>query len=152
MGINPVTDSPDEVLGEYNRYLTGILFTTAASIKTVPHLQEGIQSDVAHMQFGKYTLFSAYGSTAVGSMFPNAFGIMFGNENKESWGEFWKFAAYHHPYLNDPNVTVITNQDKGFIHSIKSYLEAAHHFHCAWHRGGNIIKMCGGGKKTYSGW
>jgi hypothetical protein len=85
-------------------------------------------------------------------MFPIAFGIMFGNENKESWGEFWKFAAYHHPYLNDPKVTVITDQDKGSIHAIKAYLEAAHHYHCAWHRGGNIIKMCGGGKKTYSGW
>ena len=88
MGINPVKDSPDEVLGEHNRYLTGILFTTAASIKTVPHLQEGVQSDAVHLQFGRYMLFSAYGSTAVGSMFPIAFGIMFGNENKESWGEF----------------------------------------------------------------
>jgi hypothetical protein len=40
------------------------------------------------MQFGKYTLFSAYGSTADGSMFSVAFTIMFGNENKESWGHF----------------------------------------------------------------
>ena len=39
MGINPA----DEVLGEYNWYLTGILFTTAASIQTVPQLKEGIQ-------------------------------------------------------------------------------------------------------------
>jgi hypothetical protein len=140
-----VTDSPDERLGENYKYLTGILFATAASIQTVPQLQEGIQGNACHLQFGKYTLFSAYGSTAVGSMFPIAFGIMFGNENKESWGEFWKFAAYHHPYLNDPKVTVITYQDKGSIHSIQTYLDAAHHYHCSWHRGGNIIKMCGGG-------
>ena len=58
MGINPA----DEVLGEYNWYLTGILFTTAASIQTVPQLQEGIQGDACHLQFGKYKLFSAYGS------------------------------------------------------------------------------------------
>ena len=42
MGIHPVMESPDEVLGEHNKYLTGILFTTAASIKTVPHIQEGV--------------------------------------------------------------------------------------------------------------
>ena len=88
IGIQPVTDSPSEVLGEHNLYLRGILFTTAASIQTVPQLHEAIQGDAAHMQFGKYTLFSAYGSTSVGSMFPIAFGIMFGNKNKESWGEF----------------------------------------------------------------
>ncbi len=65
-------------------FLSGILFTTSASIKTVPHLQQVLQADAAHMQFGKYTLFSVYGSTADGSIFPVAFAIMFGNKNKES--------------------------------------------------------------------
>jgi len=63
-------------------------------------------------------LFSAYGSTAVGSMFLIAFGIIFGNKINESWGEFWKFASYHHPYLNDLKVAVITDPDKGSIYSI----------------------------------
>ena len=42
LGLQPVTDSPCEVLGEHNQYLIGILFTTAESIKTVPQQQEGI--------------------------------------------------------------------------------------------------------------
>ena len=47
---------------------------------------------------------------------------------------------------------MITNQDKVSIHSIKTYLDAAHHYHCSWHRRENVIKICGGGKKDYSGW
>jgi hypothetical protein len=111
-------------------FLSGILFTTSASIKTVPHLQQVIQADVAHMQFGKYTLFSAYGSTADRLMFPVAFSIMFGNENKESWGHFWRFAVKHHPSLNNPLIMCITDQDKGLIHAIKQYVPIGHHFHC----------------------
>ena len=57
LGLEPLTDSPCAVHGEDNLYLRGILFTTAASIQTVPQLQEGIQGDAAHMQFGKYMLF-----------------------------------------------------------------------------------------------
>jgi hypothetical protein len=51
-------------LADASLFLSGILFTASASIKTVPLLQRVIQADAAHMQFGKYTLFSAYGSTA----------------------------------------------------------------------------------------
>jgi hypothetical protein len=138
-------------LADATLFLSGILFTTSASIKTVPHLQQVTQADAAHMQFGKYTLFSAYGSTADRSMFPVAFAIMFGNEKKESWGHFWCFAVKHHPSLNDPSITLITNQDKGLIHAIKQYVPIGHHFHCSWHRKGNIMKSCGGGKKLNSG-
>jgi hypothetical protein len=139
-------------LADATLFLSGILFTTSASIKTVPHLQQVIQADAAHTQFGKYTLFSAYGFAADGSMSPVAFAIMFGNENKESWGHFWRFAAKHHPSLNNPTNTLITDQDKGSIHAIKQYVPIGHHFHCSWHRKGNIMKSCGGGKKFNSGW
>ena len=44
-------------LADATQFLSGILFTTLASIQTVPHLQRLIQADAAHMQFGKYTLF-----------------------------------------------------------------------------------------------
>ena len=139
-------------LGVNIRFLVGILFMTGVSMKTVPHLHRVIQADAAHMHFGKYTLFSAYGTASDGSMSPIAFGIIFGNENKESWGHFWRFAVKNHPLLNDPSVTIITDQDEGSINAIKEHLPNAHHFHCSWHRKGNIMKMCGGGKKVYSGW
>jgi hypothetical protein len=77
------------------------------------------------MHFGKYTLFSAYGSTVNGSMVPIAFGILFGNENKESWGKFWKFVAFHYPSLNNLLMTIITDQDKGSIAAIKEYMPNA---------------------------
>ncbi len=139
-------------LGINNTFLTGILFATGASLVTVPNLQKVIQADAAHKHFRKYTLFSAYGSTTTGSMFPIAFAIMFGNETKESWGNFWKFAVKQHPLINDASITLITDQDKGSIKAIKTYLPNVHHFHCSWHRKGNIIKICQGGKKTYLGW
>jgi hypothetical protein len=66
-----------------NTFLTGILFATGASFSMVPYLQKVIQADAAYVHFGKYPLFSAYGSTASGLMFPIVFAIMFGNETKD---------------------------------------------------------------------
>ena len=129
-------------LGDSNLFLTGILFSTNVSLSTVLHLQKVIQADACHMHFGKYTLFSAYGSTANGSMAPVAFGILFGNENKENWGKFRKFVAIHHPSLNNPSVTIITDQDKGSITAIKEYMPNAHHFHCFWHHANNVMLAC----------
>jgi hypothetical protein len=40
------------------------------------------------MNFGKYTLYSCYGTTANCSTYPVAFGILFGNEDKEGWMDF----------------------------------------------------------------
>ncbi len=58
----------------------------------VPYLQDVFQADAAHMNFGKYTLFSCYGSTANANTSPIAFAILFGNEDKASWEAFWEFA------------------------------------------------------------
>jgi hypothetical protein len=38
-------------------FLNGILFATSASKIIVPQLQNVIQADAAHMNFGKYTLY-----------------------------------------------------------------------------------------------
>jgi hypothetical protein len=43
------------------------------------------------MQIGKYTLFSAYGTSANGNMSPVAFAILFGNEDTVNWTIFWEF-------------------------------------------------------------
>jgi hypothetical protein len=42
------------------------------STSVVPHLQDVFQADAAHMNFGKYTLFSCYGSTANANTSPIA--------------------------------------------------------------------------------
>jgi hypothetical protein len=44
-----------------------------------------IQADAAHMSFGKYTLYSAYATTANGNMLALGFAMLFGNKDKENW-------------------------------------------------------------------
>jgi hypothetical protein len=79
--------------GPTHRFLLGLCFATSTSTTTVPNLQKIVQADAAHMSIGKYTLFSAYGSTANGNMSPIAFAILFGNEDKQNWKLFWSFAV-----------------------------------------------------------
>jgi len=43
------------------KFLTGVFIATSTSKQQVPFLQEVLQADGAHMLFGIYTLFSAYG-------------------------------------------------------------------------------------------
>ncbi len=51
-------------------FLTDILIATSSSKYLVPLLQDVIQADGAHASYGKYILFSAYGTTANGNMSP----------------------------------------------------------------------------------
>ena len=67
------------------KFLSGILFATSNAQRTVPHFQMVFQADACHMNFRKYMLYSWYGSTANGNTSPVAFGILFGNEDKEGW-------------------------------------------------------------------
>jgi hypothetical protein len=78
-------------------------------------------------------------------MSPVAFGIVFGNENGESWSEFWEFVKKLHPTMDIGDVTIITDQDKGQMNAIEDWMPEAGHFHCSHHRRGNIIKNRGGG-------
>ncbi len=65
------------------KFFSGILFSTSCAQKAVPFLQQVFQADVCHMNFGKYTLYYCYGITANCNTDPVAFGILFGNEDKE---------------------------------------------------------------------
>jgi hypothetical protein len=73
-------------------------------------LQDVIQADAAHMSFGKYTLFSAYASTANMTMAALGFTILFGNKDKNNWTKFWKLIKNTHPIINLNNKTIITHQ------------------------------------------
>jgi hypothetical protein len=74
------------------------------------------------MSFGKYTLYSCYSTTANCNTFPVAFGILFGNEDKEGWIEYWDFAKSIHPSIDDTRFTIITDQAKGLTQSIAEVL------------------------------
>ena len=131
-------------------FVTEFFFSPSTAKATVPKLQRVFQADAAHTGFGKYTLFSFYGTTANGTMFPVALGIVFGNETKISWSAFCKFIAHLHPTINQPDVTIITDRCKGSIAAINEYFPHAFQFHCAYHRGSNILLNCKGGSSKLS--
>jgi hypothetical protein len=132
--------------GPVLKFLTGVFIATSTSKHQVRFLQEVIQADGAHMSFGKYTLFSAYANSANGAMVSLGFAILFGNEDTSNWVRFWTFIKSIHPIVNQPTKTVITDQDKGSLASIKKILPQAGLFHCAFHRRQNIKKKFGGGE------
>ena len=132
--------------GPQFEFLSGALFATESSRHIVPRLQHVVQADGAHSSFGKYTLFSAYASTANGNMSPLAFGLLFGNEDTKNWAIFWNFVLRVHPSLNSPEITILTDQDKGSIAAVAQEIPSAAQFHCSFHRRQNIIKNLGGGK------
>jgi hypothetical protein len=70
------------------KFFSGIFFSTSGAQKALPFLQRVFEADACHMNFGKYTLYSCYGTTANCNTYPVAFGILFGNEDKEGWMDF----------------------------------------------------------------
>jgi hypothetical protein len=70
------------------KFFSAILFSTSGARKAVPFLQLVFQADACHMNFGKYTLYSCYGTTANCDTYQVAFRILFGNEDKEGWKLF----------------------------------------------------------------
>jgi hypothetical protein len=104
----------------------------------VPELQRLVMADACHLNFGKYTLFSCYGITSNANMCPVGFAIIFGNENLLSWKDFWKFIIEFHPCLNQTDVTIVTDQDKGLFSAITEEVPEAVNFHCSYHRSQNI--------------
>jgi hypothetical protein len=137
---------------QQSRFFHGVIFTPSFTKTTVPEIQTVIMADVCHLNFGKYTMFACYGVTANAIMSPVGFAIIFGNENGASWKQFWDFIHKTHPTMNRPDVTLVTDQDKGSEGAISAVMKDCGHFFCAWHRKENIIKQCGGssGKVPYS--
>jgi hypothetical protein len=131
-------------------FLCGIFLSISGAKNTVPLPQTVYQADAAHMNFGKYTLYSCYGITANCNAFPVAIGIIFGNEDKDGWERFWKFTSTQHPCLNHARVTIITDQQKGSIKAMAEVLPKAVNFFCSYHCGKNILTNVKGDKGVYS--
>ncbi len=129
---------------------SGILFSILGAQKAIPFLQRVFQADACHMSFGKYTLYSCYGTTANCNTYPVAFGILFGNEDNQGWMDFLDFAKLVHPSIDDTRVTIITDQAKRLTQSIAEVLPLMGHFHCSYQRHQNILKLVRGDTKKYS--
>ena len=62
------------------------------------------------------------------------------------------YAPYEGMSLNQRDVTIVTDQDKGLEKAIEEEVNEVVNFHCSFHRSQNIIKMCGAksGTRVYS--
>ena len=128
--------------GPHFSFVTGILCATSSSKHLAPILQHVVQANCAHTSFGKYMLFSfsEYALTANGNMSPLSFCFLLENKDAKNWSKFWRFVTKVHPCIYSPEVTILTDQDKGSIAAIAHELQ---NFHCAFHRHQNIIKTLG---------
>jgi len=133
-----------------SKFMSGIFISISAAKQVVPHLERVFQADACHMNFGKYTLYICYGTTANCNTFPVAIAILFGNKDKEGWVQFWKFALSLHPSLNHESTTIITDQAKGLKEALKEAVPGAGHFLCSFHREQNIAKYVKGRNVEYS--
>ena len=130
---------------EQSNFFTGIFFSPKYTKEAVPQLQQVHQVDACHLQYGKYTLYSLYGTTANCNTFPIEFGIVFGNKCKEGWTQFFSVVKEWHPALNVYQTTFISDQAKGLTESIKEVMESVGQFFCSYHRRLNIRTfVCGG--------
>jgi len=82
---------------EESKFFTGIIFSPSYCKDAVPELQDVYQVDACHLEFGKYTLYSLYGTTANCNTFPEAFAILFGNECREGWTMFFTAVRQWNP-------------------------------------------------------
>jgi hypothetical protein len=135
---------------EEPKFVLGKFFSTMPARSVAPLLQTAYQADAAHLNFGKYTLFLCYGTTAISNTFPFALVIVVGNKTKDSWVKFWQFAKGVHPCLNTAQTTNISNQAKGSIEAIHKILPLAKNFYCSYHCCQNIAKFLKGDKGKYS--
>ncbi len=70
--------------GPQFKFLMGIFISSSTTKEQFLFLQEVLQADAAHMSFGKYTLYSVYGTNVNGTMSALGFALLFGNEDKQS--------------------------------------------------------------------
>jgi hypothetical protein len=123
----------------------GIFISPSTSKEQFPFLQRVLQADAAHMSFGKHTLNSVYGTNANETMSALGFALLLGNEDKQSWTQFWNFTKKTHPTINQSNYTNITKQEKGSLLAMEETVPLAGRFICSFHHSQNIMKKCGGG-------
>jgi hypothetical protein len=75
-----------------HKFVGGISMATSTLKQNAPLLQTVYHSDAGYMNFDKYTLYSFYQITTNCNASPIVFGVLFGNEDKSGWVDFWTLA------------------------------------------------------------
>ena len=60
--------------------------------------------------------------TANSNASPVALAILIGNENTNTWKQFWKYCLDLHPCIDSGKITIISDPDKGQKNTISEYL------------------------------
>jgi hypothetical protein len=117
--------------GPQFKFLTGVFISPSTSKEQFPFLQEVLQADAAYMSFGKYTLYSLCGTNANGTISALGFALLFGNEDKKSWIQFWNFINKTHLTINQSKYIIITDQDKGSLSAMEEIIPLEVWFLCS---------------------
>jgi hypothetical protein len=113
--------------GPQFKFLTHIFIAPKTSKEQFPFLQEVLQADSAYMNFGKYTLYSVYGTNANGTMSALGFALLFGVGH-----DFGTSLRRHTQPLTSP-IIIITDQDKGSLSAMEEIVPLAGMFLCSFH-------------------
>ena len=132
-------------------FFSGIYFSPNYTKLALPYLQQVFQADACHTSFGKYTMYTCYGTTANCNTFVIAVMILFGNETKVGWNIFFENVKKDHVTVNIPQRTFITDQAKGLTESIAEVMDEVGQICCYFHRCQNILKVVRGGSGKFSG-
>ena len=135
-----------EVLGddESLKWITGIYFAPFTSVMAAQNTLKLFSADAAHLSWGPCTLYSMYGRNSEMGAFCIAHAIIAGNEGKRGWKQFFGFVRENYPSLNRPEVTIISDKDKGLLSSLSAVFPRAGGFYCSKHRSDNIAKKFDG--------
>jgi hypothetical protein len=81
-----------------------------------------------------------YGTNANGTMSALGFALLFGNEDMQSWTQFWNFIKKKHATINQSEYSIIINQDKGSLSAMEENISLVGRFLCSFHCQQNIMK------------
>ena len=65
-----------------------------------------------------------------------AHSILSGNEDKRGWKLFFKFVMDHYPEIDHPDISIVSDRDKGLVEPLSSVLHSLNSFFCTRHRSG----------------
>jgi hypothetical protein len=132
--------------GPQFQFLTGIFISPSTSKKQVPFLQEVLQADAAYMSFGKYTLYSVYGTNANGFMSALGFALCLAMRTSKVGCNFGTSLRKHTQLLTSPIIQSSPTRTRVLFLAMEDTVPLAGRFLCSFHRQQHIIKKCGGGK------
>jgi hypothetical protein len=126
------------------KFAKGILIAPSTSKKQLPFCRKSFRPMWLTWSL-ENTPFLANSIMEKGTMAPLGFGMLFGNKDKANWLHFWWFIRKTQPTIDQPEKTILMDQDKGSLSALEEVISTAGLLNCSFHRRQNITKGCSGG-------